>query len=365
MRALLALLALPPCTVAPVFGAPTAAGSPPAEPEPAAAPFAQTYLAYVTATAFSQPIVWAAAPDGAQPRILGTGEQPLLAPDGRLVAAALPGGDGNGPALDVYSVAGAPAQPYGNIKSEGAIPLAWSPDSKYLAVSFLSSAVEDMAARSSLAVIDVATGTLTTIAHGLVQGASFAPEGSDLLAYGLTGSFSEHAAVNIHIGAPNGSDARLLTHDGHSLNPLWGSVGIAYDREQPRGRLEFPADQIWLLSPGGGRARQLTHVHVGPLVGGLVPVAFSASSAKLLAEFEGQDTSAAWTVTLASGRARPLRLGEHSLQAAGISQDGSTVLLDEDSFERPPSSGRIVTMPFAGGAPHVLVAHGGQASWNE
>jgi hypothetical protein len=332
--------------------------------------FSETHLAYVTGNGNSPEQVWAAGPGGAPPKLLGDGVQPLLAPDGKLVAAAL-GETSSGPALAVYSVAGAPTQTYANKASVFAVPLAWSPDSKYLAVATQSTALTNVAKQSSLAVIDVETATITTIAHGIVEGASFAPPGSDvaapgsdMLAYGLASAFKEGAAVNIHISAPDGSGARLFTHDGRSLNPVWGPGGIAYDRERLR-HLDFPVYQIWLAPSGGGAARQMTHVKVPALVSGLVPLAFSASGSKLLAEFGGQDTSAAWTVDVASGRARQLTAGEHTLMGAGISQDGTTVLVDEDALERPPSSARIATMPFDGGPLHVLVAHAAQASWNE
>jgi hypothetical protein len=113
------------------------------------------------------------------------------------------------------------------------------------------------------------------------------------------------------------------------------------------------------------RVRKLTHVRVGSLVQGLVPLAFSADGARLLAEFEGEDTSEAYAVDVATGRARGVRVGRQEVQAGGISSDGSTLLLDTDSFEQAPSRGRIVTQPWAGGSPTVLVAHGGQASWND
>jgi hypothetical protein len=243
-------------------------------------------------------------------------------------------------------------------------PLAWSADSKYLAVALLSTSVRDIAARSSLAVLDLETGALRTVAHGWAQGASFAPGGSDRLAYGLAGSLSAEGRVDLYTSAPDGSGVVRITHDGRSLNPVWGARGIAFDRERPR-RDYAPAYQIWLASPSGAHARQLTHVRVQLLVSGLVPLAFSAAGTRLVAEFEGQDTSAAWTVEVGSGRSRALRAGEHSLQAAGISRDGATVLIDEDSFENAPSEGRVVTMPFSGGPLRALVAHGAQASWNE
>jgi Tol biopolymer transport system component len=326
--------------------------------------YEQTDLAYATGTETSPLQVWAAGPSGAPPELLGAGLEPLLSPTGKLVAASL--SDSNsGPALAVYSVAGAPARTYASLTSVTAQPLAFSPDSKYLAVSLISTAIKNMGKRSSLAVIDLETGAMRTIAHGIPEGASFAPEGSDMLAYGLASSYQLTAPVDIHVSAPDGSGARLFTHDGRSLNPVWGSSGIAYDRERLR-HLEAPVYQIWLASPSGGGARQLTHLKINPLVEGLVPLAFSADGSNLLAEFEGEDTSAAWTVDLTSGRVRELTTpGRHTLEGAGISQDGTTVLVDEDSLQSPPSSGRIVLIPFDGGSAHVLVAHAGEASWNE
>ena len=63
-------------------------------------------------------------------------------------------------------------------------------------------------------------------------------------------------------------------------------------------------------------------------------------------------------------RARRARWQARRSQGAGISSDGSTLLIDTDSFEEPPSHGRIATVPLAGGRPTLLVAHGAQASWN-
>ena len=144
---------------------------------------------------------------------------------------------------------------------------------------------------------------------------------------------------------------------------MWGPRYIAYDRE--RMRHESPEYQIWLESPGGGApVRRVTHIPVGPLAQGLVPLAFSANGSRLLAEFEGEDTSDAYAVNVASGHARGVTVHGRAVQGAGISSDGSTLLVDENAFEQPPSNGRVATIPFAGGRSHVLVAHGSQASWN-
>jgi hypothetical protein len=325
-------------------------------------------LAYVTGTASSPSTVWSASASGSEAQSLGLGSDPLLAPNGLTVAASLFGlGTGSelGPALALYStVPGAGARSFFSLKSATALPLAWSPDSRYLAVFLQSTALRNIAQKSTLEVLDTQTGALATIAHGQIYGASFAPDGSDRLAYARAPSLAEPAPRNIYTSNPDGSGERLITHDGRSLNPIWGSRYLAYDRERRR-RNDLPAFQIWLrvMRPGAVAPRRLTNVRVSGLVSGLVPIGFSANGRRLLSEFEGQDTSEAWTVTVASGRARRLTSHRRSVIAAGLSSDGGTVLVDEGFFEEPASNGRIATLPFAGGAATVLVSHGSQGSW--
>jgi hypothetical protein len=324
-------------------------------------------LAYVTETASATSKVWVAAANGSDAELLGPGEQPLLSPDGASVAVSLfgiaPGAEEHGPAIGVYPVSGAPIADYLSLETATSTPLAWSPDSRYLAVYRQSNEVTNIAAGSGLDVIDTQTGTVSSIADGEIYGASFARDGSDRLVFGLSHSESFGGAVNLYTSEADGAALRRLTSDGRSLNPVWGPTYIAYDREQDRHL--SPDYQIWLGTPTAMHERKLTHIPVGPLVQGLVPLAFSASGSRLLAEFEGEDTSNAYAVTVASGHARAVTVHRRTVQAAGISSDGSTLLLDAGSFEQAPSSGRIVTMPFAGGHATVLVAHGAQASWND
>jgi hypothetical protein len=323
-------------------------------------------LAYVTQTASSTPLVWSALASGLEPVRLGPGDQPLIAPSGLAVAASLFGTviglQEQGPAIVIYSTTGGTSTTYLDLSTATATPLAWSPDSRYLAVARQSTAVSDIAAGSGLDVIDTQTGTVSSIAEGEIYGASFATDGSDRIAYAVAHSLSPAARTNVYIAAPDGSGVHAFTDDGRSLYPLWGPRYIAYDRE--RQRKDAPIYQIWLRSPNGGAARRLTDVPVGPLVTGLVPIAFSASGSRLLAEFGGEDTSDAWTVRVPSGRAHELNVHGRSVIAAGISRDGGTLLVDEDSFEEPASKSRVVTVPFAGGRSKVLVAHGAEASWN-
>ncbi len=322
-------------------------------------------IAYVTQSGTSQPVVWTIRADGAQNTRLGVGFTPLVSPSGQVAASLFGTGPSeSGPALAIYSTSGAPPQTHFDLTGETAQPLAWSRDGRYVAVELQSTAIKNTARLSGLAIVDVTTGTAKVIAHGQIYGASFAPNGSDELVYGRAASQLLNASVNVYRSNADGSDAVALTRDGRSLFPLWGARGIAYDRERPR-RQDAPVYQVWLRAPSGA-TRRLTNIHVRSLVSGLVPVAFSADGSRLLAQFVGQDTIEAWTVLVASGRARRVtsRGARQPLQAAGISSDGSTLLLDEGGFEGPASGGRVATLPFAGGRTKPLVVHGSQASWN-
>ena len=325
-------------------------------------------IAFVTSSeAQPESLVWTALVDGSERKLLGAGDSPLLSPDGKLVAAGLFGTGGNterGPSLTLYSTGGAAPLRLGNLASATAVPLAWSRDSRYLAVALQSTAIRNIARRSGLAVLDTTTGTLKTIASGIVYGASFAPDGSDRIVFGRSGSQAFTAAVNLYTAGPTGAGLKRITGDGRSLNPVWGPRWIAYDRERLR-RGDAPVYEIWLRGSRVGAARRLTGIRVRSLVSGLVPLGFSQTGSRLLAEFEGQDTSEAWTVLVRTGRARPVRVGRRSVVGGQISRDGARLLVAEGGLEGPASGENVVTVPFSGGAAKLLVAHAGQPSWNE
>jgi hypothetical protein len=325
-------------------------------------------IAYVTSSeAKPESQVWAAAGTGANPRQLGPGNEPLVAPDGVTVAAGLFGsGPEKGPSLALYSTTGAPAAAFGSLAQANATPLAWSPDSRYLAVMLNSTSVKNFVRRSGLGILDTQTGSLRTIANGIVYGASFAPDGSDRVVFGRASGQNLTAPVNLYVSQPNGAGLQRITGDGHSLNPVWGPAYIAYDRERLR-RNDAPVYQIWLrrASRLTSSSRRLTSIRVRSLVSGLTPLGFSADGSRLLAEFVGQDTSEAWTVRVPSGRARPVRVKGQPVVGGAISTDGSRLLVYEGGLEGPAEGDNVVTVPFTGGAPTLLVAHAAQPSWNE
>jgi hypothetical protein len=227
-----------------------------AAPSLAPSPAQPPTIAYVTQSGTSLPLVWTMHSDGSQKTSLGEGFSPQISPNGQQVAVSLfgAGASETGPALGIYSTTGAPRQTYLSLKGETAQPLSWSPDGRYLAVDVQSTALKRGAQLSGLGILDTQSAKLSMIAHGQLFGASFAPNGSDEIVYGLARSQSLTARVNVYRAKPDGSGTVALTHDGRSLFPLWGPGAIAYDRERLR-REDAPVYQIWLRSPTGRTRR--------------------------------------------------------------------------------------------------------------
>lgn len=310
-------------------------------------------VAYVTGSATSAPAVWLARLDGGGARRIGLGADPLLSPDGSLVAASSARG------LVLYSASGGGSHRYFNTPAATARASAFSPDSRYLVV-LLSSTDPGSAAPSGLAVIDTATFASRILVRDQIYGASFAPDGSERIAYASAASLALRARIDIHVVGADGSGAKQITHDGRSLNPVWGPRGIAFDHERLRAQ-EEPAYQVWITAGDGRERRQLTHLRIPPLREGLVPIAFSGTGALLLTEYVGEDTSQAWLLRMSSSRAAALGA---NVVAAGLSHDGRDALVDRGGFLQVPNRGVVESLPVAGGRPRVLVAHGSEASWN-
>jgi len=307
----------------------------------------------VTGNATSAGVVWLANADGRHARRLGRGSQPMVAPDGSLVAAS------STPGLMLYPAAGGSAHRYFATADATAVAAAFSSDSRYLAV-VLSSTDPASAAFSGLAVIDTATFAYRIVARGQIYGASFAPDGSERIAYASASSPALRAAVDIHVIGANGSGEVQITRDRRSLNPVWGRGGIAFDRERLRAYAE-PAYQVWLMASNGRARRALTAFVIPTLREGLVPIGFSDDGSVLLADYEGQDTSQAWMLRLSSDRA--IRLGAN-LAGAALSHNGASALVVRGGFLIPPEQAVVESVPLAGGRPRVLATHASEPSWN-
>jgi Tol biopolymer transport system component len=304
------------------------------------------------------PGVWVAQADGSHARKVGVGSNALLAPNGQAVAFSR---EGRPQALVIESATGTASQ-YFNGKQVSAAPIAWSPDSRYLAVQVADAVHLNEIGRSGIAIVDTRTGATTMVAHGSVYGASWSPSG-DKLVYALAKSITVTAPTNLFTTDATGSTIKQVTHNGDSLYPVWGKLGIAFDRSKGRGKAEAPLYQIYLLN--NGHTTQITHVSVGPLATGLVPVAVSANGRRLLAEYQGTDTSNAYTVDLGMHATHEVKVHGKTVTGWGISQDGKRLLIVFGGFEQSATHGEIESVPWGGGAPTVLEAHGDEPSWNQ
>jgi hypothetical protein len=304
-------------------------------------------------------IVYITRENGGSRRRLGPGEHPLISPDGGYYVAAS-ATTFNGPALLLYSTEGGSPRPVFDSGNQTATPLAWSPNGRYLAVALLGTSVSS-ARGAGLAVIDTQTWTVKIVANGVISGASFDPSGAPELVYGASASQLLKDPSNLHEVSVEGGKSTTLTHDGHSLNPVWGSKGIVFDRERMRGIAKAPVYQLWLMA--GSHLTQLTSLKISALVDGLVPLAVSASGNRMVAEFVGEDTSNAWQIQISPRKVTQVTLGQDSVQAAGISSDGTRLLVDVGDFEQSSGSGSVDTLAFGGGGV-VKVAPGTNASWN-
>ena len=309
-------------------------------------------LSYITGLAGTHPQVHVANADGSGAVTLGAGVDAVLSPDAATVAIVMPYGR-RGTSLVVRPAAGgAPRTLVRAAESLGRV--VWSPDGRRLAVTV------NLVDSSRLVVVDVADGTRHAVASGQIQGASFSPDGTRI-AYARARSLRLLARVNVFVARADGSARRAITHDGRSLWPIWGPTRIAYTHERLR-RADAPVYQLRTMRPDGGGVRQLTHQHIPRLLSGLTATAWSADGRWLLAEYGGQDTSEAWTIDVASGRARDLTGRVDGVIGYGLSADGTTVLVQRGYFDDPKHQS-IATIPFAGGAATVLVRHGSSPSW--
>jgi hypothetical protein len=85
----------------------------------------------------------------------------------------------------------------------------------------------------------------------------------------------------------------------------------------------LPNYQLWLLR--GGHSTPLTP---RASVAELLPVAASANGNRLIADYEGPGIDRPWAVQLSPRWVRALATGDTTVQSAGISRDGRTLLLE-------------------------------------
>jgi Tol biopolymer transport system component len=310
------------------------------------------------------PSIWVAEDSGAGQRQLvapGVGLQPLISPDGASVLFSSLPAKGN-PALEEVPTAGGPITTLA--ANANITETAWSPDSKTVVVS-----VGEPPAAERLLLIDLATKTTRSIATGSFQGVSFSPD-STMLAYGRAANDRTFPPrSDIYTVAVAGGTPKRITANQRSTQPVWGPSAIAFARyfSVRRKGQDEPKVNVWLMKPDGTGAHRLTRVKAPFLLSGPTPLEWSASGAQLLAEFGGQDTVYGQGVDPRTGAVHTFSRNRKlatQLVATGISRDGSAVLAATGGFD-PGGRHDIVTVPYAGGPPKVLVRGGFLPSWND
>jgi hypothetical protein len=285
-------------------------------------------------------VVYRASRTGAHPVRLAVGIDPLLSPDGRFVAYRTDSPRrGPGP-LQVLSLAGGPTR----LLPDATGALAWSPDSRLLAVT----------STHGPAVVNVRTGRWRALPRLPLEGSfSFSPDGTQLaLASGLM----------IYTVSLRTHEVRRLTGDHRSWSPLWGPGGIAFERFGVDGHGDRCGNchgDVWLMDAGGGHPRQLTHTRAG-----IYPAAWSADGRRLLAAYPATHNGRLYAVDVASGTARALTPFVGDLFPQGLSRDGRSVLAAIGCGGMHTVTGIVETIPFAGGRPTVIVRGPCRASWN-
>jgi Tol biopolymer transport system component len=319
---------------------------------------AQATLAYVKAPL--NPAVYAASDNGSGAHRVGPGSNPHVSPDGKSIAY-LHEGPGHGQELMLAPAAGGKPQ---------ALMSGWR-ESFYLAFSPDSTTIAALRGpeigKLKLVLIDVATGAQRVLATGFFNGFSFSPEGDELV-YAQAGNANYTVRSDLYRVATSGGKAARLTQDHASLDPLWGpNDKIVFVKQLgAKNRRYGPKNELFLIDPNGKGKTQLTHTKVGPLLQGLYPTEWSANGNRLLAEFEGQDTSYAVTVNPKTGAQRALdktNQGESGFVGTAISKDGTTVLGYTGGFE-PGTAHNVATFPYAGGKAKVLVKNAFSPAWS-
>ena len=318
-------------------------------------------LAYEKGGNGAHPSICVADNDGSHPHKVGTGDFPVIAPNGSAVAyEARPPTRTGDYALWISPApgqSGAPHRLAANLRDQE--QTAWSPDSTRLAA-----VVGPELGANRLVVIDVASGRATTIARGFIGGLSWSPDGTRIVYASAPNDRRLPFGYDLHIVAATGGAATALTHDAGSSNPVWGPRAIAFSHfVKAKRRGDGPKANLFTIAADGSGRHQLTRQTVPFLLTGLFALGFSAGGDRLLAEFGGQDTSYGETVDPATGAVRRIGPRGANYVSFGLSRDGSTILAGR-GFVEPGGRHDIVTIPYGGGTPTTIVRNAFNASWN-
>lgn len=310
---------------------------------------AEATLVYVKNAGELDTRVWVAQDDGAQPRRIGRGHSPRISDDGRWVAWIQPGS----PDQLMMRLADRSRKARVVARSAFISEFKFSPDSKSVG----------MVLGRRLFVYDIREREEVRVASGSIRGFSFSPD-SRSVAFGTAGrNDALDAPSDLYSVALEDRTRQRITRDRKSLNPLWRADGIIHDRMRVR-MGDAPSYNLFEVQPDGGSLRRITRLRITPLMSGLVPLEASADGGRLLAQFIGQDTSVAFRVNPATGKTKALDTDfENGLVGFDLTADGRTVL-GHTGGPDPRADHNVVTIPYTGGEPRVLVRRASFPDWN-
>ena len=311
---------------------------------------AQATLVYVKGSGSDDPRVWVAQDDGSQARQIGRGYSPTVSDDGRWVAWIQDGA----PMQVMMRLADRSRKARVVAESSEIGDLRFSPDSKSLAT----------VRGRRLMVYDIREREEVKVASGNIRGFSYSPDSKSIV-FGTSGT-------NGAVGAPSDlysveiadRSRQRITRDRKSLNPLWAPQAIYHDRMRAR-EDDAPTYNVFQIQPDGGSLRRITSLRIPSLMSGLVPLELSENGGRMLAEFVGQDASVAFRVNPANGKAKALDADfENGLVGFDLTADGRTVL-GHTGGPDPTAPHNVVTIPYVGGEPEVLVRRAAFPDWNQ
>ncbi len=318
---------------------------------------AEATLAYVKNPL--KPAVFVANDNGGAAFKLGPGSNPRVSPDGDVIAFQREGSGGKRELKLAAAEGGGSRTVLTGLQDS--FYVTFSPDSKLVAALRGPELGE-----RKLVLIDVVSGTLLrTVASGYFSGFSFSPDGAEII-YAKANSEKFPLRSDVFKASVGGGEATQLTNDRASQDPLWGPAGkIVFVKQLGAKQRKYgPKNELFLMNSNGKGVRRLTHTQVGPLLLGLFPTEWSDDGRRLLAEFQGQDTSYAVVVNPQTGAQRPLhKTGEQGFVGAALSADGTTVLGFTGGFEPGPNHD-VATVPYGGGKLETLVENAFEPDWS-
>ena len=288
--------------------------------------------------------VWVAAVDGSNPRqIVANGSGGTLSPDGSQMTYSIPNGVDHS-TTNIKNVAIGDPRPLGEVTV-----LAWSPDSKHLAVRD----------SKGLLLVDAESGATRKLASGAIEGASFSPDGTAVVFNRTNDKQEPNWRSDIFVVRLSDDSVSRLTKDGHSAEPLWRAKWIAfrrscYDCALPR----RGGSLLFLMHPDGKDVWQLA---AGTPSRTLLPLEFSKDGTKLLACAATEYCSPV-TFAVPDGAAHHLSIETEAVTTPqDLSEDGTQVLVTAGAFDGP--SRDLYAIPFAGGPSRLLLKNVSSASW--